>query len=318
MENDRLLLELHRNNLNLTTVQKLYHKSLANKKISYIPYLVDMQSIVASSLAQGQSAEDINTILREMNYKTIPENDHLITQNMLHNMTTREIITKADKMFNSKMTNEEAKIIFEELKTRKDILEEILVLTGNNTDFKDDLYYWQPGLIICDIYTLLLQLFKPEQLILKYKKYIGECAILNKEYCTGLLNLLKERYSSAHFVNIDVMINDKTIFGHTDDPMKYKKIVSHEYWTDSCCKCPKAMSTLSKTGLIAANQQEGDIKFEFCCCLSFVEIEIGTVKKVTLLVPMYMLEDLYNGCVDYRSFWVAKQIIDQNGNFLVD
>ncbi|KAM0675039.1 hypothetical protein GVAV_001378 [Gurleya vavrai] len=316
MEQDfELIVKQNRINT-LDTVYNLYIQSLSDKKVSYIPYLIDINYITEEEIKKGKSIGELNNLLTKMKMPIIEDKSSEIFE--LNNLTTIEIIKHTDFLFSSTITNENIKNIINVLKNRKDLFEVLIEYTNTFTYFPDDFFYWFPDLDFSDTLSLLISLYDENELISKYKKYLQECLILNLHFKEGLYKLLTERFNSSIFSHINVMKKDLEIFPTNNTRKSCKKIVSTEYWDTSNYKCStKLRQKLIKDEYMCDKYSEKEFEFFLCDSLTYVTFTIKGQKEVNLTLSLEYLDDFTNGGEKFRDFWIKEKILNVNGKYLI-
>lgn len=314
MDEDTALLELMNHfPLDLQSVYFCFKRSLITKKISYIPYLVDIKTLALSAKESGMSISRINSILSKMDCEPL---ETITSFYEIETLNTIDIIKYADTHFNTnKMTNNLIYIFKDELNKRTDLFEAFISYISTWDKFKSELYFWQPDLEICDVCTLILSLFNIQVLVKKYRDYMKESIILCRSYQANLLSLLKERYKLPLYSVIDIMKQDVVLYPVEANDNCISRIVSHEYWCEKCDECKESCKVLKENMGIEMISNKGDYSKVFRPCLSYVEIELND--KMTLLMPVTYLEDLFNGCKVYKGYWFEKKVIDKYGNIII-
>lgn len=301
--------------LDLETVYLLYKKSLETKKTSYIPYLVDVESLAGAAKESGRPIKEINDILTEMDCR--PLEDAFCTDG-IDEMATVELIEYADSVFSSnRMTNAILKVLRAELQRRTDVFDHFLVFIDGIGELRSELYFWQPDLDTCDICTLVLSLFNIKDLVKNYREYMKECFILGRDMKESLLVLLKERYQLPLYSQIDVMKQDMKLFHETETADCIQRLVSHSYWCDDCGEYNDACNAIRDQLDVEFCTNHVNHHVIFRPCLSYVEVELTGKDVVKLVIPVPYLDDLYNGCRVYRKYWYEKGVTDKNGDIII-
>lgn len=316
MEADIELIQDFKEHLDLHLVLKAFEISLQSKKISYIPYLIDLNEATNNSLQKGVSIAEANEILSKMNQPCIKNQN--INHVQLKSLNTLEILKFTDELYNTKITNDDIENVSNELKTRNDIFDAAIQYSSDMKKFYNELYFWYPHLNVSDTLTLILSLFDEKTLIEKYRNYLKEHLILDSVFSEGLYSIIKERFCSSLFANINIMKSDLLIFQCKKNRKVSKKILSHNFWCDKTFNCsPNLRDKLINEKYVIEKHIDENIIYEFCSCLTYVEFSISGQQEITLTVPLEYLDDLMNGCHKYKNYWIEKGIMDSNGRYII-
>ncbi|KAF7684552.1 hypothetical protein TCON_0257 [Astathelohania contejeani] len=277
-------------------------ESFKHKRISYIPYLLPKPK------------------------KPIPSCPPYQT------FTTSELLKQAEEIIeNISEKEEDLKCIHNILSERKDLFESVLDFVEKKDIFLDDLFYWHPNYEICDIFSFMLSFFQTEptpEILERYKIHHGRAMILGKRQQKKIIQLLKERYSSSIFTDIEVMEKDIEIFPEsvnnklsnkgTEYLIKtcqergidisthlevYSKVISQSYWSD---EEEKLVSYYHK-----------NMVFDLLSHLSFIEVRIIDKKEITVLLPLNVFHDLLDGNKRSRRYLEDKGFMYENGEYKI-
>ncbi|KAG0436940.1 hypothetical protein DMUE_3962 [Dictyocoela muelleri] len=186
----------------------LYKKSLMNKKISYLPYLLPIRQIFSIPIDQ-------KTVKTNLEY----EEKYL-------SKSTYDLLFEIDELFKRYSNVKKIKKITKVLLKRADFFEESMKFLEVKNVTYDELYYWYPGLKVADTLSLILIRYPANEFASKYKRFIGERILFEGK---GHLKVLNSKIQPSLISEIDIMVADMTRFEEGN-------IICHNYWCDECCE----------------------------------------------------------------------------------
>lgn len=206
MENDKKL-ALKMTDFTPEEFNILYNKSLKDKKVSYIPYLLPIRSIFKSQIIP----------------KFLKIKQKRIKQQISD--STANLLIKIDQLFKNYKNLDEIKLIQNELSKRKDIFEESMKFLENvKLDTYNELYYWYPGLKVADTISLIFSFYSNQEFNMKYRKFVAERYIFENKMP---LKILENKIPPSLNLEIKIMLSDKKRM--CDD------LVTHVYWCHENC-----------------------------------------------------------------------------------
>lgn len=178
-----------------------------------------------------------------------------------------------------------------------------------NKEYGDNLYN--------EMFSIIVSELDHRTLYQKYYEFIKKSYIILGNSFLNYYNLLNDYSGTPLVVNYCILKDYSPCNLIIDTEKITKRYIPHDFWCNNCGYSRQACNLIKAQLKIDLHPVEKDYYEIFRPCLSYVEVELTCKTIKTMLIHVFYLEDLCNGCIKYKKFWYEMQIIDKSGSIIL-